>query len=399
MDDQSYTSRLPRFFALSPYERRRLLEERGDMLESSDLSALDESLSLLEAEHLSENVVGIFSLPFSVAANFVVDGASVLVPMVTEEPSIVAAASKMAKIIAPAGGFFTEIDEPIIKGQVQVYNLSDLDRACAIFSEKKAELIELLNQSCQNMVKRGGGVTAIDYRILTSPSIGPILLIEPRVNVKDAMGANIVNRLMELLGDTLLGLLGGSVCLRILSNLSDERLARARCSIPVQLLSVDPAHDFGDEIAEKIVAAHALAEIDSYRACTHNKGIMNGIDAVALATGNDFRALEAGAHAFAARHGRYAALTELRYDPAARLLHASLVLPLSGGVVGGLCGSHRGVKVAHKILGPFAFSSQKLASVMVSVGLAQCLAALLALSSEGIQKGHMRLHHKKLSAR
>jgi hydroxymethylglutaryl-CoA reductase len=397
MDDQSYKSRLAGFFALSPQARRQVLQARCDTLSPSDIFALDEGLSLSEAEHLSENVVGTFSLPFSVAANFVVDNESVLVPFVTEEPSIVAAASKMAKIVAKAGGFHTEIDAPIIKGQVQLYNLVDIDKAQSIFLENKAHLLDFLNQSCPNMVKRGGGVIGIDCRTLSSPKMGPMLLIEPRVNVVDAMGANIVNRLMELLGEKLRLLLGASVCLRILSNLCDERLARARCSLPVQLLSPDQGHDFGDEIAEKIMIGHALAEIDPYRACTHNKGIMNGVDAVAIATGSDFRALEAGAHAFAARGGHYRALTDLSYDADTRILHANLVMPLAVGVVGGNCGLHRGVKVAHKILGPFAQSSQKLASVMVSVGLSQCLAALFALSSEGIQKGHMRLHHKKLA--
>lgn len=394
MDNQSYKSRLPGFFALPPEQRRQLLYVHGGLTEL-DFKALDDGLSLSEADYLSENVLGTFSLPFSVAANFVVDDESVLVPMVTEEPSIVAAASKMAKIVAQAGGFRTTSTLPLMRGQIQLFNLLDVDKAHSLFLQQKQELIAYLNQLCPNMVQRGGGVVGIECRTLASPKVGPILLIESRINVVDAMGANIVNHLMEALGEKL-SFLGGTVCLRILSNLCDERLARASCSIPVQLFAADQTHDFGERIAVHMEAAHALAEIDIYRACTHNKGIMNGIDAVSLATGNDFRALEAAAHAYAARDGHYKALTEMYYDRQSRMLNASLVLPLSVGVVGGNCGSHRGVKVAQKILGSFARSGPKLASVMVSVGLAQCLAALLALSSEGIQKGHMRLHNKKL---
>ncbi len=392
---ESSTSRIPGFFALSPAKRRLFLQDHA-LLSEADFSMLDQHLSLQEADFLSENVIGSFALPFSLATNFIIDDKSTLIPFVTEEPSIVAASSKMAKIVAKAGGFHTEIDSSIMKGQVQIYQLPDIDAALSCMEKHREELKEILNQACPRMVERGGGVKNIETRLLFSESIGPMLLVEPRIDVVDAMGANIVNHLMELLGEHLTALLpGASVVLRILSNLSDERLARARCSIPFQLLSTDSAHDFGLEVAEKMLAAHALAEVDPYRACTHNKGIMNGIDAVALATGCDFRALEAGAHAFAARNGRYRALSEMELDKEKGMLHVSLCLPLAVGVVGGNVGAHRAVKVAHKILGPFAKTSRALASVMVSVGLAQCLGALLALSSEGIQKGHMRLHAKK----
>lgn len=392
---ESHLSRIPGLFALAPKERRQLLQSRA-LIAEEDFFSLDQGLSLNEADDFSENVVGTFSLPFSVAANFVVDEQSVLVPFVTEEPSIVAAASKMAKIVAMAGGFYTEVDASIMKGQVQIYQLPDIDAALACLKEHSPALIAFLNLACPRMVERGGGVKSIESRVLYSEKIGPMLLVEPRIDVVDAMGANAVNHLMELLGERLMQLLeGASVVLRILSNLCDERLARARCSIPVQLLSTDSTHDFGLEVAEKMIAAHALAEIDPYRACTHNKGIMNGIDAVAIATGCDFRALEAGAHTFAARTGSYRALSDFRLDREKGILEATLCLPLAVGVVGGNAGSHRAVKVAHKILGAFAEKSSRLASVMVSVGLGQCLAALLALSSEGIQKGHMRLHGKK----
>ena len=386
---------MPGFFALSIEERRTYLQNVCPKLSGENLRTLDQSLSLHEADLMSENVVGTFSLPFSVAANFMIDGKSVLVPMVTEEPSIVAASSKMAKIVASVGGFNTKINAPLQKGQVQLFELADIDKALQLFIEHQEEIIHELNQLCPNMLRRGGGVVRIESRVLSSAKLGPILLIEPLVNVVDAMGANIVNHLMEALGEKLKELIGGTVVLRILSNLCDERLAHAQCRIPVQLLSTDKTHDFGEYIAKKMIAAHTLAEIDPYRACTHNKGIMNGIDAVALATGNDFRALEAGAHAYAARSGTYQALTSITFEQNNKNLLATLTIPLAIGVVGGICRTHRGVKVAHKLLGDYALNSTKLSSVMVSVGLAQCLAALLALSSDGIQKGHMKLHNKK----
>lgn len=395
MSDINTRARLPGFFNLSLPERRNCLAELS-VLSQEDFFLLDQGLSLADADLMSENVIGTFALPLSIAPNFMVDGQPVLVPMVTEEPSIVAGSAKMAKIVAGSGGFITEVDESIMRGQVQVFGLPDLDQALANLIASKQELIERLNQSCPNMIKRGGGVIRLDFRVLASRR-GPFLVVEPRINVVDAMGANIINSLMEHLAELLKPVLGGHIGLRILSNLCDERLVKARCSIPVNLLSTDDKHDNGPDIADKICLAQALAEADIYRACTHNKGILNGIDALALATGNDTRALAAAAHAYAAHTGSYQPLTSINCQSA--YLKADICLPLAVGVVGGHGAFHTGVKNARKILGPFAISSKKLASVMASVGLAQCLAALFALSSEGIQKGHMKLHDKKLKAR
>jgi hydroxymethylglutaryl-CoA reductase len=394
MDTNSHESRIPGFYKLTREERRDRLAQAHNRLLTSDFLALDQGLSFADADLLSENVIGIYSLPFSVALNFIVDNQAVIIPMVSEEPSVVAAASKMAKIVAMNGGFFTQIDQSIIKGQVQLYGLKDFDKTLALLEAEHESLIESLNKLCPSMLSRGGGVVNIGFRGLKS-RIGPMLLIEPRLNVVSAMGANIVNSLMEELARLIKPMIDGKIGLRILSNLCDERLAHARCAIPWRALASDEAHDNGEERAHEIIAAHAFAEADSYRACTHNKGILNGIDALALATGNDFRAIEAGAHAYAARLGSYGPLTSFNLDCEKRLLEAELSLPLAVGTVGGLTKMHNGVKSALKILGNFGKNAQSLSSVMVSLGLAQCLAAIFALSGEGIQKGHMRLHKKK----
>lgn len=364
-------------------------------LDLNDFVLADQGLSLNEADRMSENVIATYDLPMSVAANFVIDGEPVLVPMVTEEPSIVAACSKMAKMVALSSGFSTQVDEALIKGQIQLCELRDIDHALTIFYENRAFLIDKANALCPSMVKRKGGVIDIEVRVVPHQLVGPMLLIEPIMDVVDAMGANAINTVLEGLSAQISLIFGGRVGLRILSNLCDKRLATASFELPFQLLSTSSGRDDGFYIAKGLLMAHAMAEADIYRAATHNKGIMNGIDAVALATGNDFRALEAGAHAFAALNGRYRPLTSMDIDLKRQSLKASLTLPMAVGVVGGMVGLHPGVRLAHKILGNGARSAKRLAGVMASVGLAQCLAALLALSQEGIQKGHMRLHHKK----
>lgn len=363
-------------------------------LNSEDFLEADQGLTLNEADSFSENIIATFSLPMAVAANFIIDDEPVLIPMVTEEPSIVAACSKMAKIVGLNKGFYTKVDEPLIWGQIQLYSLRDVDHALNVLKENQASLIEKANSFCPNMKKRGGGVVEMSARVLPSEKIGPMLLIEPLMNVADAMGANAINTVLEGLAVHLAKLFDANVGLRILSNFCDRRMAHAFCEIPFRNLAKTATKDDGHLVAQKIMAAHELAEVDIYRATTHNKGIMNGIDAVALATGNDFRALEAGAHAYASLDG-YKALTSLEIDLEKLCLKAKLTLPLAVGVVGGITQNHRGVKLAHKILGDASKSAKRLASVMVSAGLSQCLAALFALSQEGIQRGHMKLHHKK----
>jgi hydroxymethylglutaryl-CoA reductase len=391
----NYWSRIPGFFKQSPEQRRQSLSALALEVKDEHWELLDKGLALEIADHMSENVVGVFNLPFSVAPNFVVDNQAVLVPLVTEEPSIVAALAKMAKLVALNGGFKTQVDESRQKGQVQVYGLADIERSQALLAQHKNELIIFLNHQIPNMIKRGGGVVDISWRALSSPTIGPMLIVEPIIDVKDAMGANIINTLMEALKPRIEYLLQGQVGLCILSNLCDTRMAHAQCSLSFRELALDSSHDFGEQVATRIIAAQAMAEVDIYRATTHNKGILNGIDAVAIATGNDFRALEAAAHAYASMTGSYGPLTRISIDRENKILHAKLSLPLAVGVVGDGLKLNNGVRVAHKILGSFVESNKKLASVMVSVGLAQCLAALMALCTDGIQKGHMALHSKK----
>lgn len=391
-------SRLCGFYKLTAKERRQALQNLCPDFSKEDEKFLLQALPMELADKLSENVIGTYALPFSVATNFVVNGQGVLVPMATEEPSIVAAASKMAKLVASCGGFKSLAQPSIMKGQVQLFGFLDIDKAIEILVSKSDELVCELNQQIPKMLARGGGVIDLAFRQMNSRYVqGAVLLVEARINVADAMGANLVNTLMESLGAKLKNLLNAKVNLRILSNLCDDRLAQASCAIPYRLLDEKNQGDFGEEIAIKMALAHELAEQDPYRACTHNKGIMNGIDALALATGNDFRAVEAGAHAFAAKSGRYGPLSVIELDQKAKILHASIKLPVAVGVVGGIVKHHPGLKCAHKILGDFAKSAQALASLMASVGLNQCLAAIFALCQEGIQKGHLKLHHKKKS--
>lgn len=392
MNEKAPWSRLQGFYKLSPHERRQALLKLPLDLKDEDFVGIDSALELSVADLLSENVVGSFSLPFSVAVNMVVDQEPVLVPMVTEEPSIVAAVSNMAKVVSFAGGFKTKIALPIMKGQLQLYGFYDGDRIIEKLKAEKQSLIQFLNDHIPTMKARGGGVIELDWRAIKS-SLGPMIIVEAWVDVRDAMGANIVNTLMEMLKDKLSCSLEAKIGLAILSNLCDQRIATAQCEIPFKVLSREGSDEKGKEIAELMLVAHAFAEADIYRACTHNKGILNGIDALALATGNDFRAIEAGAHAYAARSGTYSPLT--RFSISNRSLLAKLSLPLAVGVVGGSTRIHKGVRAAHKILGAFSQSGTKLCSLMVSVGLVQCMAALRALSSEGIQKGHMKLHNKK----
>ena len=388
MKEPSFWSRLPAFYGLSIENRRQYLCSLPINLSIKDFEAIDSGLSLQQANLMSENVLATFDLPLSIAANFIINDKPTLVPMVTEEPSIVAACSKMAKIVAKTGGFIASCDEQLLKGQLQILNITDSDKAYQIFLAKKQEFIDYLNSNCQRLCQRSGGVKDIKSRFINHPKSGIMMLIEPLVDVKEAMGANIVNTLMELLAKKVKDIFNNQIGIAILSNYSDERLARSFCRIPIDILSLP--------VAKKMIAAHHLAEIDIYRATTHNKGIMNGIDAVAIATGNDFRALEASAHAYAYNYNPDSlVLTKFSLNADNSYLEASIELPLSVGVVGGNRGLHNAVEFSYKLLQSFGQTNKNLACLMASVGLAQCLAAVYALSSDGIQKGHMSLHKKK----
>ncbi len=369
---------------------RRSLEERLDLLsDATALSAEDRArlaqegpLPLDVAEQLVENVIGTFPLPLGLGVNFVVDGEPVVVPMAVEESSVVAAASNAAKIAAAGGGFHTLVHDPITIGQVELRDVADPLAACERARGLAHDWTAWLNESIASMVARGGGVRGIEPRVVG----GERVVLHLHVDCRDAMGANLVNSLCELLGPRAAAELGGRLGLRILSNLADQRLASARCTIPSALL--------GPELAQGIVEANDFARLDPYRAATHNKGILNGIDPVVIATGHDWRAIEAGAHAFAARDGQYRALTTWELDDNGDLT-GELVLPMSLGVVGGVTRVHPVARIAHKIMG--APDARRLAAITVSVGLAQNLAALRALAGEGIQRGHMELHARNLA--
>lgn len=387
------SSSTKKFYELSLPERRSLLAgETGLPLEELEkLSGLP-GLTPEQADHMVENAVGTYALPLGIAQNFVVNGRPVLVPMVVEEPSVIAAASFMAKLARAGGGFTASADAPEMIGQIQVLDVSDLDHAAERLLSYKEELLHEAAGIDPVLVRLGGGPRDIQVRKINDSPIGPFLVVHLIYDVRDAMGANAVNTALEALAPRVAAICSGRTHLRILSNLADHRLARAACTIPLQELA------FGDFSAEKvrqgIIEAWAFAAADPYRAATHNKGIMNGIDAVVLATGNDWRAVEAGAHAYAARGGTYTSLSTWGADPQGNLI-GSLELPMAVGTVGGATRVHPGAQVALKLMK--IESASQLAEIIVSVGLAQNLAALRALATEGIQRGHMGLHARQVA--
>ena len=362
-------------------------------LDDADLQSLvDAGLSTAEADLLIENVIGRYSLPFALATNFRINGRDYLAPMVVEEASVVAACSYAAKLFRQGGGFTAEADEPIMIGQIQLLDLADIESAIESIMARKAQILERINGAGGSIVARGGGAIDLQARPLRHTAIGDMLVLHLHYDVRDAMGANAINSAVERIAPFLERICGGRVNLRILSNLSDRRMARAGGMIPHQALARDGAT--GSDVVKWILEAAALAEADPYRAATHNKGIMNGIDALLLATGNDWRAVEAGAHAYAARSGIYRSLTKWSTDEAGNL-RGEIELPMALGIVGGATRSHRGARIALKLLG--VKSARELAKVAAAVGLAQNLGAIRALATDGIQKGHMRMHARQLA--
>jgi hydroxymethylglutaryl-CoA reductase len=397
-------SRLPGFYKLPLAERRALLAARCG-LDDADLRALEPGFGLGSdtADHMVENAVGVFGLPLGLALNFVVDGVPVIVPMAVEEPSVVAACSHIARLAGEAEGFVTSSDAPVLVGQVQILDL-DADLGAQAVRDARVELIARANALCEGLVKRGGGCVDVTARVLPPLTTGPhadldddraMLVVHVHLNTCDAMGANAVNTVVEGIAPDLERLTGGRARLRILSNLADERCARASMRIPYRSLGDDD--DLGRLVAKGMVEAYRFAARDPYRACTHNKGILNGIDAVAVATGNDWRAIEAGAHAYAARSGQYTSLSRYWLDDVTRSVCASIELPMAVGVVGGSTRVHPTVVACRKILGLFALHVDKLAGLLAAVGLAQNAAALKALATEGIQRGHMSLHARQVA--
>ncbi len=387
------TSRVSGFYRLAPEERAQLVGQWAG-LTPSDLVSLQRgaTLSLPEADRMIENVVGVYPLPLGVASNLTVNGRDYLVPMAIEEPSVVAGVSSAARLLRPNGGIQAGATEPVMIGQIQVLDLPDLAAARDQLLARRDDLLLLADQQDPVLVRLGGGARELRVRPLTETAVGPMLLVEILVDCRDAMGANTVNTICEKVAPLVEKLTGGRVNLRILSNLADERLAHAQGSVPTDALALEDVP--GADVAQRIVEVWALADADPHRAATHNKGIMNGIDAVALATGNDWRAVEAGAHAYAARSGRYSSLSRWWLDEQGNLC-GRLQLPLAVGVVGGATRVHRGARLALQILG--VQSGRELAEVMAAVGLAQNLAAIRALATTGIQAGHMRLHARQLA--
>jgi hydroxymethylglutaryl-CoA reductase len=382
-----------RFYNLTLDERlQRIGEQAG--LSAEELAALSGTTGLHaeDADHMVENVVGVFSLPLGIAQNFVVNGRAVLVPMVIEEPSVVAGASFMARLAKAGGGFTAQADEPVMIGQMQILDTVNPHEARLRLLEQKAVLMAEAAEIDPVLKRLNGGPRDLEVRLIEHSAIGPFLVMHLIFDVRDAMGANVINTVLERLAPHVAAITGGRVLLRILSNLADRRLARVRCTIPLAELK------FADYPAEllrdNIIAAWAFAEADPYRAATHNKGIMNGVDAVVIATGNDWRAIEAGAHAYAARSGRYTSLSTWGKDAAGNLV-GTLEMPMAVGIVGGATRVHPAARAALKLMG--IQSAAQLVEIIVSVGLAQNLAALRALASEGIQRGHMALHARQIA--
>lgn len=386
-------SRLPNFRALTPAQRLAAIADAAGLTpEERQQLAEPGALGLDRADGMIENVIGAFELPLGVAGNFQVNGRDVLVPMAVEEPSVVAAASFMAKLARENGGFETSSTRPLMRAQVQVLGLSDPHGARVALLRERERIVKLANSRDQVLIGLGGGCQDIEAHVFADTPRGPMLVLHLIVDVRDAMGANTVNTMAEAVAPLVEEITGGTVRLRILSNLADLRLSRARVRLTPQTL--DTKGRSGAEIIEGVLDAYVFAATDPYRAATHNKGIMNGIDPVIVATGNDWRAVEAGAHAYACRDGRYTSLTHWEKDASGALV-GTLEMPMPVGLVGGATKTHPLARLALKIMA--VRSAQELGEIAVAVGLAQNLGALRALATEGIQRGHMALHARNIA--
>lgn len=386
-------SRLPNFRALTPAQRlAHIADAAGLSADEAALIAAPGALPLETADGMIENVIGKFEMPFGVAGNFRINGRDVLVPMVVEEPSVVAAASFMAKLVRDCGGFEASSTGPIMRAQVQVIGMTDPVGARHAVLMHRREIIDIANSRDRVLQDLGGGCRDVEVHVFEDTPRGPMVVVHLIVDVRDAMGANTVNTMAEAVAGRIEQVTGGTVRLRILSNLSDLRLARARVRVPAAALSTKD-YD-GAAVIEGIIDAYTFAAVDPYRAATHNKGIMNGIDPVVVATGNDWRAIEAGAHAYACRSGRYSPLTcwEKARDGS---LVGTIEMPMAVGLVGGATKTHPLARIALKILG--VKSAQELGEIAVVVGLAQNMAALRVLATEGVQRGHMALHARNIA--
>jgi hydroxymethylglutaryl-CoA reductase len=389
-------SRIPAFYRLSVEERRTALTQHGWLTRDGALllarhAGFEEAI----ADTMSENVIGVHGLPLGVGLNFRVNGLDHVAPMSVEEPSVVAAASNAARIALNAGGYAADADPPLMIAQVQLLDVPNVEEARQGLAARRDDLIQQANEIVPQMVRRGGGVRDIELRVLErGVGVGAgMCAVHLIVDTRDAMGANILNTLAEAMAAPLQSICGGRIGLRILSNLADRRRVRVTVRLPASALAQEGYS--GEQVRDGMVSASRFAELDPYRACTHNKGIMNGVDAVALATGNDWRAVEAGAHAYAARTGTYRPLAVWTTASNGDLV-GTLEMPLALGIVGGAARAHPGVRLAIELAG--VANAQELAQLAASVGLASNFAALKALATEGIQKGHMALHARSVAA-
>ncbi|HEY2517178.1 MAG TPA: hydroxymethylglutaryl-CoA reductase, degradative [Polyangiaceae bacterium] len=385
------TSRFPGFYKVTVQERRALVGEATGADAAEIERALDQGgIDADVADKFVENVLGTYALPYGVALNVRVDGHDHVVPMVVEEPSVVAAASNAAKMVRKGGGFVSEVDPPLMISQIQLIDVADVPRAIDRIEARTVEILARADESIPGLVARGGGARAVEARPLGTPA-DRMMVVHVVVDCRDAMGANLVNTVAEAVAERLAEIAGGTVGLRILTNLCDKRLVRVRCRVPADALATDDMD--GSQVIDGIVNASRFAELDPYRAATHNKGVMNGIDAVVLATGNDWRAVEAGAHAYAARNGRYEPLSIWRREGGE--LVGKVELPLALGTVGGTLRVHPAARLSLRMLN--VKSAGELAAIAASVGLANNLAAVRALATDGIQRGHMAQHARSVA--
>jgi hydroxymethylglutaryl-CoA reductase len=386
-------SRIPNFRALTPAQRLAHIAQAASLTgDEVALLAQPGALSVDRANGMVENVIGTFELPLGVAGNFTVNGRDYLVPMAVEEPSVVAAASFMAKLAREGGGFEASSTGPLMRAQVQVIGLTDPYGARLALLRARDQILAAANSRDKVLIGLGGGCRDIEVHVFGDTPRGAMVVMHLIVDVRDAMGANTVNTMAEAVSPLVEKLTGGTVRLRILSNLADLRLARARVRLAPAVLATRERS--GEEVVEGVIDAYTFAAVDPYRAATHNKGIMNGVDPVIVATGNDWRAVEAGAHAYACRSGRYSSLTTWEKDTTGALV-GTIEMPMPVGLVGGATKTHPLARLALKILD--VKSAQELGEVAVAVGLAQNLGALRALATEGIQRGHMALHARNIA--
>ncbi len=377
------SSRIPGFYRLPVDERRKLLRLSVDLSEQ-DMRTLDDGgIDTAVADRVVENAVGVYALPLGIGLNFVINGRDYLVPMAVEEPSVIAAASNAARMVREGGGFVADADDPVMTAQIEIVGVDDPDAAKARLEAASAELLALAHATLPRLSDRGGGARELEVRTLPGR-----VIVHVHIDCRDAMGANMVNTVAEALGERVARLARGRSGLRILTNLCDRRRVRVQARVPARALATEALD--GGAVRDGIVAASRFAEDDPYRAATHNKGIMNGVDAVVIATGNDWRGVEAGAHAFAAAEGRYRPLAVWREENGE--LVGQLEMPMAVGTVGGTLHAHAGARLAQKMLG--VTDAKVLAMIIGSAGLASNLAALRALATDGIQRGHMALHRK-----